>query len=176
MKTLSLMLIFLSCLPALSYAFFCPTNFSQINYGNTIDQVTAACGKPDKVDEVIVAPEGPQEWSYYIPQSVTTNSGQPMPGTLKTQMTFDSAGKAINISVNGIGVGSTTVCGKLIQIGDTSDTIKSTCGDPSFINKQNAGSSALGSTPASKKVTTMIYKTNPPVKLIFENGVLTANQ
>lgn len=171
-----MLVLTISCLPTLTYAFFCPTNFSQIDYGNTIDQVTALCGKPDKVETKEVAPEGPQEWSYYIPQTVSSNAGQAMPGTLKTTMTFDSTGKAVNISVNGIGVGSTTICGRMIQIGDTSDTIKSACGDPSFISKQNAGSSALGSTTPAKKVTTMTYNANPPVKLIFEDGKLTEKQ
>lgn len=175
MKKLLLTCLTLS-LPSFAFAFFCPTNFGQINLGNTIDEVTALCGNPDKVESKDVSPEGPQEWSYYVPQTVSSNAGQPMPGTLKTQMTFDSSGKAVNISVNGVGVGSTSICGKLIQIGDSADTIKSACGDPSFINKQNASSGALGSAKPSKKVTTLIYNSNPPAKLIFEDGVLTEKQ
>lgn len=107
-------LIILFTPSSLSYAFFCPTNFNQIDYGNTMDQVSQQCGKPDSQDTKDVTQEGPQEWSYFVPQTVSTTALSPMQGTLKTQITFDASGSAINISVNGIGVGSTTICGNLI--------------------------------------------------------------
>ena len=88
-------------------------------------------------------------------------------------MAFDANGKVINISVNGIGVGSTMVCGQTIQLGDTATTVKSTCGNPNFINKQDA---TPGTMQTSDKVTTFTYNTNPPVKLIFKNGELTGQQ
>ena len=56
------------CMPLSSYAFFCPNNFNQINYGDTIATVQTQCGKPDKQETKNSKPEGPQEWSYFIPE------------------------------------------------------------------------------------------------------------
>ena len=162
-------------LPHLSFAFFCPTNFNQIDFGYTIDQVTQQCGPPAKQDSRKLDAAGPQEWSYYIPQAVSDVAMQSMQGTLKTQFTFDSSGTAINISVNGIGVGSTTICSNtLIQLGDKMDRIKSLCGDPSFINKQEPSNS--GTPAVQTEITEFIYTSNPPVKLTFENGKLKSKE
>jgi hypothetical protein len=162
----------LTLAPAASFAFFCPTNFSQINFGDSIDTVISTCGKPDKQEEVKKENENvPQEWSYFVPQTVSSSNLTPQQGTLKTQITFDDKGKAINISVNGIGVGSTQICGSSVQLGDTRDAIKSACGNPSFINKQTAPTNGSAPEPETK-VTTFFYNVNPPVKLIFENGIL----
>lgn len=162
-------------LPSISYAFFCPTNFTQINFGATIAQVTEACGKPDAQSDSKKSDENvPQEWSYYVPQTVAQPGMQKVQGTLKTQLTFDNQGRAINISVNGLGVGATTICGgKMIRLGDTRETVEAACGEPSFINKGDSNSAG----PVQEtNITTFIYNTNPPTKLIFENGVLTQKQ
>jgi hypothetical protein len=160
-------IIFLSLLPTLSFAFFCPNNFNQIQMGYTIDQVTQACGKPEKEETKDIEPSVPQEWTYYIPQTVASDTTEAQSGTLKTSVTFDKDGKAINISVNGIGVGSSTICGQPIQLGSTIDQIKSSCGKPSFINKQQPDSSA----PQQKsKSTTFNYGDKT---LTFTDGVLT---
>ena len=159
--------------PSLSFAFFCPTNFNQITAGQTRAQVTAACGKPDKQESKKVKAEGPQEWSYYVPQSVATSDMTTAQGTLKMQFTFDDSGKAINISVNGIGVGSTTICGNSVSLGDTRDAIKAACGKPSFVNQQNGNTAVLGAAQPSTVMVTFTYNTNPPVTLTFENGKLT---
>lgn len=170
-------LAFLLTASSQSYAFFCPTNFNQIDYGMTMDQVSNTCGKPDLQESKDVAQEGPQEWSYFIPQTVSSTTLSPMQGTLKTQITFDGSGSAINISVNGIGVGSTTVCGSQISLGNSRDQIKAACGNPSFVNKQSPSDNlAMGGTPPGDKITTFLYKSNPPVKLIFKNGILTEKQ
>jgi hypothetical protein len=95
-------------------------------------------------------------------------------GTLKTSITFDKDGKAISIMVNGIGVGSSTICGNSIQLGDTTDSVKTACGTPSFVNKQEA--SATPGSPGSTKVTEFTYEGNTTVKLIFQNGKLTDKQ
>lgn len=160
--------------PTLSVAFFCPTNFSQIDYGNSIEDVQRICGNPDKQETKVIKPEGAQEWSYYIPQTVASNSlSGSVSGTLKTQMAFDAQGKLINISVNGIGVGSSTICGQNIQLGDSRENVKKTCGSPSFINRQETDSAAP---QEEKKIVEFTYNTNPPIKLIFENGKLKEKQ
>lgn len=171
-----LLTLVLSLTPTLSFAFFCPTNFSQIDFGNTMDEVIKTCGKPDQQEETKQENENvPQEWSYFVPQTVTNSSLTPMQGTLKTQITFDAQGKVINISVNGIGVGGTQICGNSIQLGDTRDNVKAACGKPSFINKQTAPTDN-SAPPPDIKITTFIYNVNPPIKLIFQNGVLKDKQ
>lgn len=160
--------------PSVHFAFFCPTNFSQITVGDTIEQVTKICGKPNKQETKEVKPEGPQEWSYYVSQTVSMGNLTPAQGTLKTQVTFDNTGKAINMSVNGVGVGATAICGTMIQLGDTMEKVKNACGEPSFINKQNANLPATQ--VPSTKVTTFFYNSTPPVKLIFKDGKLSERE
>src|SRR5438477_7727499 len=101
-RTLSILMI-----PSAGFAFFCPTNFNQIDYGMTPDQVTQTCGAPTSQKESVKQSDNiPQEWNYYVPQTVDMGgTSQFAQGTLKTTITFDDKGKAINISVNGIGVG-----------------------------------------------------------------------
>lgn len=180
-KKLIFIIIFLLLNPQFSFAsFFCPTNFSQIDMGATMDQVIQTCGAPDTKEAKEVKKEGPQEWTYYITQTVATTTMTPSQGTLKTQVTFDKSGKLINISVNGIGVGATNICGvNSIQLGDTRETVKKACGDPSFVNKQQnnpPAESDSGTTLPQQKpdqMTTFTYNSTPPVKLIFINGILT---
>lgn len=169
----ALAVISLILTPAISYGFMCPTNFNQIEVSNTIDQVKAQCGKPDKEESKEVTAEGPQEWSYFVPQSISTPAMQPMQGTLKTSIAFDKDGKVINISVNGIGVGSTQLCGSTVSLGNSRDSVKASCGDPSYIAKEQPKSATP---PETTKVTTFTYNTNPPSKLIFENGKLKEKQ
>jgi len=164
--------LLLAITPISVFAFFCPNTFNQIEIGDTIEQVEKQCGKPDSQTEKEIKKPVPEEWNYYIPQTVGGNSLTPMQGTLKTSFTFDASGKAINISVNGIGVGSTTICGSNVQLGDTRDTIKAACGSASIINKQLSENDTKDQ--AANKMIIFNYKSNPPTTLTFENGKLTA--
>lgn len=173
-------LAFLLCLsPSLSFAFFCPTNFNQISVGNTMDTVIATCGKPDKQETKEVKVEPPQEWSYYTPQQPQIIFGKPNASNVKTDITFNAAGNAVNITVNNMSAVSTTVCGRTINVGDSREMVESACGKPSFINKQDQEatpgqlSDALGRPVPPAIVTTFTYNSNPPVTLTFENGKLT---
>lgn len=169
----TLTLVCLLSLPTLSHAFFCPTNFAQIDFGMTTDEVTQACGKPDSQKESTKENENvPQEWTYYVQQTVSTGGSQNMQGTLKSSVTFDDQGKAINISVNGIGVGATSLCSTPIQLGDTQDKVKAACGSPAFVTKQNATTSGGQQQPPTKIVEFNYSSANPPTILIFENGKL----
>lgn len=169
-------LLLILSLPLSAQAFFCPNNFNQIEFGMSIEQVERQCGKPDNTVTQVMEPEGPQEWNYYVPQTVGAGGAVPVQGTMKVQFVFNSEGKVVNMSVNGIGVGATAVCGKTIQLGDARETIKGSCGSPSFINKSTGDSPFLGPTPPKKAITTFTYGTNPPANLVFENGILTSKQ
>lgn len=170
MKAINLLLALISLMyPLFACAFFCPNNFNQINDGDSIEQVIQQCGKPDNKKESTRKEDNvPQEWSYYIPQTVSTGTASQAQGTLKTSITFDEKGNAINISVNGVGVGATTICGTSVQLGDQRDKVKSACGDPAFINKQQ-----LPTTAAQQQETKVTELTFGNAKLIFENGKLT---
>lgn len=159
--------------PFASYAFFCPNNFNQIDFGYTTAQVISACGEPTAKATKENVPQGPQEWSYYVPQTANSYSTQPQPGTIKMTVAFDSNGKAINITVNSLGVGSTPICGGTIQLGNDRDTVQSICGKPAFIKKENNNpDTASGGQPVSK-IVTFTYSTQPPVTLIFTDDRLT---
>lgn len=159
--------------PVVGHAFFCPTNFNQIDFGMTPDQVVQACGAPEKQAESVKENENiPQEWSYFIPQTVSLRgSTENAEGTLKTTITFDDKGRAINISVNGIGVGASTICGPSIQLGDSREAVKTACGSPSFVNKQTPAPDS----PAAQSVKIIEFNylsATPPATLIFEDGKL----
>lgn len=178
MKHKSLFIIFLSMqLSSYSYAFFCPSNFAQIDYGMTIAQVEQACGKPDAKNESTKDNENvPQEWNYFINQAASNNVNiyQPAPGTLKSSFMFNAEGKLINISVNGLSVGTTPLCGnRPLSLGNTKDQVKAACGDPAFKSKQGDTNPAANGI----KVVEYIYsKANPPATLIFENGIFTGKK
>lgn len=181
----------LSLLSPLSFAFFCPTNFNQIEFGMTVAQVTSICGKPISQTTSTQPNENvPQEWNYFVPQTNSTLSVNKVSGSMKTSFTFDATGKLMNISVNGFSVGNTNICGgRNIQIGATRDMVKAACGAPGLINRQSADASAsmnpsatsaggaVATMPPSSdkiQVTQILYNANPPVTLVFENGVLTS--
>lgn len=156
------------------YAMFCPGNFNQINVGDTIDQVQTQCGKPDfskKSDQV--KDDGPQEWGFYVKPggnngaraAASMNNPQ---GSLKMAVTFNQ-GKVINITVNGMSLASTTLCGAPISVGNNTAAVKAACGDPFFVNKATQNNNA----EAKTEVTTFRYNSTPPVTLTFENGKLT---
>lgn len=162
-------------IPSLSFAFYCPTNFIQIDYGMTPDQVKAACGNPDKENTKDAEPKTPQEWTYMIPSPVSNQAMALVQGTLKATVAFDKDGKVINIQANGIGVGSSGMCGSNIKLGDSIETVKAACGKPAYLTKAQLPPSE-GGDKQDNKVTTFIYNSNPPVKLIFEGGKLTKRE
>ena len=173
----------LLALPSLSFAFFCPSNFNQIQMGYTIAQVTANCGKPDFQKEASKSDDNvPQQWSYFVPQTNIIGPRTATPqGSQQAVMSFDENGNLVNVMINNVSVGSTNVCGQSIQVGDQRDKIKTACGTPTFISKQteptdgsgtSSGSGSASSAP-EVKVTQFTYNSKPPVTLIFENGILT---
>lgn len=159
---LFLLLISLQC-----KAGFCPTNFRTINNGDSIASVLQNCGNPSSQKTTSVPIEPPQQWDYFVHQTVAGSPLYTTTGTLKMSVAFDANGKAINISVNGIGVGATAVCdNKPIQLGSTRDQVKTNCGVPFNVNKQTLGG------PQSNQITVYTYSTNPPKSLTFKNGQL----
>lgn len=173
--------IFLLLTPLYSYAFFCPNNFNQIDFGFSEDQVMSACGSPSSTQSEVEPVPVPQEWNYYMQQPSTNYMGtvtgpyntqmNNQSGTIKTQITFDANGKVININVNGVTAGNTGMCTPPIQLGDDMAKVKSACGSPAIVSKPNADSNQPG-----KKMDTFVYTGNQTVKLIFEDGKLVRKE
>lgn len=163
------------CLPSTSFALMCPMNFNQIQPGNTMEQVLQQCGKPERQEEKNVPVEGPQEWSFFVPQTVASMNMTQVTGTLRSSFAFDKDGRIINISVNGIGVGSTQICnGMTISLGDTREMVRDSCGKPAYINREQVSDN--NPDPKSHKVTTLFYNTSPVTRLIFIDNKFTERQ
>lgn len=158
--------LFSLLLPGMAHAFFCPTNFSQINIGDTLDHIKQQCGKPDKEEMIDDAVSEPQEWNYYLPQAVQINTvDTPIQGSMKVQFSFNLAGNIINMSVNGIGVGATTICnGQYLALGDNKDKVEAACGKPAITVKAN------DKTPQTPPKLTVIYYGK--TKFTFRNNQL----
>lgn len=157
-----------------TFAFFCPTNFSQINPGETIDQVTAICGAADSTKTTTTEAPVPQEWTYYV-NPTGSNTGQPpQTTTLKMTVAFSAEGKVGNITVNGQSLITTPICnGNSIQVGDDDKAVKKACGDPGFVNKGQAPSGSAGK---ETQTTELKYNSTPPVTLIFVDGKLSSRK
>lgn len=142
-----------------AFALFCPNGFNQIEFGDTIEHVQSQCGKPDKQTESKEDLKAPQQWQYYVKPAPTK------PGTLNMTIAF-AENKVINITVNGTSVMTTPICGTSVSAGDSTDKVKSACGQAAFINK--------GVQTGSSETTTteFTYNTNPKVVFIFEDGKL----
>src|SRR3990167_11127537 len=137
-----------------SYAFMCPSTFNQVDIGDTISQVKQQCGKADIVTKTEMPNNQPQQWDYYLQTSSTSNNmftQAETAGTLKTTFAFDAAGKLVNISVNGTGVGTSSNCGTPVSIGDTRQSVEAACGKPSFINSQTPAPAASDDKDANKQ-------------------------
>ena len=82
--------------PMASIAFFCPSNFNQIDFGMSVDQVTTQCGKPNAQKESKRENENiPQEWSFYVPQTVALSNNSTGQGSLKRLLHLIAKGKQL---------------------------------------------------------------------------------
>jgi hypothetical protein len=148
-------------------AMFCPSGFNQINIGDTIDQVQQACGMSASTTTSDSSEDKPQEWTYYVKEQPTDQT------TLRMTVAFTS-GAVTNMSVNGIGVSNTQICGgNTVQTGDTQKSVKTACGDPAFIAQSNLPPAAGDVV----KITQLTYNTSgQPVVLEFKDGKLSSRK
>ena len=148
------------------FAWVCPNNFNQIVPGDSLEQVEKMCGKPMSQKSSEKEPNVPQEWSYYVSQPTQAGAQGPA-ASVKMTIAFAND-KAVNITAQATSLSSTSLCGPTISVGDNSETVKAACGNPGFIQKQEAP----GGGPKSLEITEYKYNTAPPNTLIFENGTL----
>lgn len=161
-----------------SHAFFCPKNFNNINFGDSLTDVQAACGPADKIVLKDAPDTSPQEWNYYLRQPSTVTTGNQSPGTLKTSFAFDASGNLVNISIGGISTSATSNCRSKVSLGDSRESVEEACGKSTMINKQtsyDAGTTASSGkeNDESNKQAELTYHSTPPVTLIFVRGKLT---
>lgn len=159
-----------------AFAILCPSNFNEISVGDSLESVKTACGAPASEKTVDSAPNTPQEWNYYVAPSGSLTQGvsASSQATLKTTVAF-ADGKVTNMSVNGVGVSNTAICGSPIQVGDTEDTVKAACGKPQFINRGTGSQAGTADADAkASKTTELTYSSGGgTTTLVFVNGVFT---
>lgn len=166
-----------------AFAIFCPTNFSQIYEGNTVDQVIQLCGTPSSQKTYKQTKTLSAEWNYYV------NTGYNQPTAKMTVILKDN--QVINISVQSNNpvvyqtntgknpatinvynnssetrsVSSTSACGPIISIGSTAEQVQAACGNPIIANQNVDNASAT-------EITELVYGGANSATLVFENGVL----
>lgn len=149
-----------------AYAVMCPNNFNTVNIGDSVEQVIAQCGKPEDKKEYKVDVDVPQEWSYYVVVA------PPNPATVQMTIVFVNK-KVANITVNAMSLVSTNLCGGTpntngvgtVNVGDDMDTVKASCGKPTFTKKGEASGS-----DSKIDVTELTYTGQSPYMMYFENG------
>lgn len=167
MKKIMTLLAVSSLFSSTSFAMFCPNGFNSINIGDTSDQVQAQCGKPDSIKSHESKKNLPQEWNYYV------NMVKGQQGSIKMVIAFKD-NKVINMSVNGVGLTNTSICGGVpITLNQTQEQIKKACGDPVYVNESKGGESSAAKPDI---VSEYLYNSNPPITLIFMNGKLTGRR
>lgn len=177
-----------------SFAMLCPTNFSNVNIGDSIDYVKQMCGNPSSQKTYKQSSSGAQEWVYYIKtsnfdkatskMSVIINDGKVVNINIASSGVSneicDTFGRksqdpqVIQLACNKAGivgnndVATTTACGTAINVGDSSQQLESACGKPIFVN-QNQQTNAQ---TTGDEITEFQYVGSPTVTLIFVNGSL----
>jgi hypothetical protein len=141
---------------------FCPNNFNIINKGDSIEKVTQLCGPPVAARETEDTSKLPQEWSYNTPPPF---SGQ---GALNVNMSFNK-GVVTSINTNQVGIGSTNACSQVINLGDSIEKVKRSCGQAQAISTGNGPGNVT-----KPQMTTEFKYTGPNgATLIFKDGKLT---
>lgn len=148
----------------ISFAWLCPNNFNNIALGDTLADVRQKCGTPVTESKSVGEMNVAEEWSYYV------KVAPPNPATIKMSIVLVDK-KIANITVNATSLVSTGLCGNTIAIGTSMETLKATCGNPIFINKQSP-------TPQQKptEINELTYNGPAPNTLVFVNGLLTARK
>lgn len=176
-----------------SFALFCPTNFSQVNIGDTIAQVIETCGEPISQNTYKKTSILSEEWHYYVKTQFNDKATTKMTVVFKDNRVInihiadnsnllgsalyaaaleahrpqpiDLAYNAVNQQTHN--VENTRVCGSPIKIGDSMPLVENACGKPIAI-QQNQSPDIQDS---AIEVTALQYGGATPATLLFENGI-----
>jgi hypothetical protein len=175
-----------------AFAMFCPKDLKLINVGDSIEDVKKQCGAPDSETNYPKTVLVPQEWDYFkkalptdtvnskiavnikdnqiINITLTTSSRKKLlcAEAIATNNQDAIQANCINTAEEQINVSDTTICGKIIQVGDSTDDLQAACGKPDFINH-----SELNDKTEATIMTDLKYLTpTGAVTLVFEAGKL----
>jgi hypothetical protein len=183
MERLDMKLSFFGCclliIPLLGFAYssnsyFCPATNNYINLGDSIDQVTKACGNPTETKAWTSTEEEtfPVEQWLYNTVVASTHPQAPKSITMIFPMTLAinfREGKVVRILANNQTEKEGYFCDldRSIKIGSTKDEVQSLCGYP-------AASRDTTQSIQKNPTTQLVYVYQPdwysqPVSLYFEN-------
>src|SRR5688572_4299371 len=146
-----------------AFAIFCPTNFNEIQVGDTLTTVINRCGKPTSQKSYVSRENLPQEWNYYVRMSPDDQA------TIKMTVAFVD-NKATNMNVNGVGLTNTQICNeKTVQIGDSQESVEKACGKPAYVMEGNRPQDLAAD--AGTPMMDLVYSgSGTPTTLVFEAG------
>lgn len=170
-------------LPMHAYALSCPNNGDVLQTGYTLEQVMQHCGKPVSTNNYTTTKNDSEELIYYknninsdnIKVTVLVNNDRvanihivtnPKQCTNATSSNDQSSPPktVTTCPPTEQNVNSSSVCGRLIQIGSGINYVRSACGTP-------AEQKTLQTT--TTQVSELTYSGAGPNVLVFENGTLT---
>lgn len=156
-------------------SFVCPNTYRDVKVGDSMDIVTAACGQPTTVStqqKQTNTPVTTTVWVYSQGGVLGSLNVKGVSLSLPSlTVAFDSDQKVSSISSQGSSTSSLGYCGmgKTIHIGDSQETVKAECGEPSMVNSQESSST----TTQNVVVWTYNYGPyKPQIIFKFENGLL----
>lgn len=162
-----------------TYAIFCPTNFTNIELGDSLQSVISQCGKPSAFNEYKSNGITALQWSFLI-RPFDSNKGlkklkvvfvanQVKNITIEDEVDCQLGDPACQTSQNLENVYSTQACGFPIKVGDTQQVVQVACGKPIMQQQVQLDDPSNTST---LKMAAALYEGPPRVLLIFENNVL----
>lgn len=165
-------LYFLNLAHASGYnSYYCEKGFRNIQTGDSVDAVRAACGDPTSTntrEEQTSKQEETVRWVYALG---VFNNKNVFVSLSNIVITFHDQ-RVIELNSAGASVtrGNCAIVGGVVNIGDTVDQVLQTCGQPNFINNMQQA------VAAKKTVTEWIYNNGPykpQIILDFESDKLT---
>ena len=153
---------------AYAAVYVCPQTYKTIMTGDSSQQVEAACGKPESVNDktsIQTRPVTFKQWVYTTGNMSTANQFAP-----KMLITFDN-GNVSEISTSNQGAATNFPCYSkgLIKVGATSSQVQIQCGVPAYVNTIQKGFSQ----PVKETVLTYNFGSyRPKMIFTFENNKL----
>jgi hypothetical protein len=174
-----------------SFAMFCPSNFKNIDIGDSLEQVLELCGPPTTQKTYKQnATSSAEEWTYYKRVNPLDQSTAKMVVVIQNDQVIniniadDSAvsnevcqstitgskfaQSVCNSTLNSQhNVGSTQICGAPIQIGDHAQTVETACGKAVAVTAYQQPDQ-----PPPTEIVELDYDGPPKAALLFENKLL----
>lgn len=159
--TLCLSIIAFSLTQAYASTYVCPKTYKTIMTGYSLQQVEAACGKPESANSktsVQTKPITLKQWVYTTGNAHSTNQFTP-----QMLVTFDQ-NKVSEISVSNQSVAASFPCysNARIKVGTSAAQVQIQCGAPAYVNTIQKGVSQ----PVKETVLTYNFGSYRP-KMIF---------